>query len=495
MDAWDALPTELVAALFEVTYPLRERDARQFRALAAWRQVGARYRRIVERDVFGAMQRLPRTFHGIANDATLRFFPQLRAFKLPANSEGNNEGEVDWCVTSLGLATLTRLQSLVIPPGFDYTDEAAQSITGNIGARVDAMIANAPRSLTALDLHWDEYYRNRAAVYNAPLSPLGHLDSLTQLSLHGVLDVASLEGLTRVTRLTVSYAEFDVLPNSFASSLTALTLKETNGSFDVETLARLTALRELNIDVGELEEEPAHEAVMRLTALERLAVRSYGVSDLTLAPLQRLTALDTSYTHVTDVTLHTLADQLLELKLGPGNALSGAGLASLRRLQKLKLRGDGGQMGTGVIHALAPLAHSLTSLDMRGGHHPIPGAELRQLTRLTELDVIDCKDIVVDDLAPLVALRRLSVDHTHFSLGELAVLTRLETLVLRGHMFPPDGLDRLTTLTELDLGRNPVFLPDLAHLSRLRRLRIAASLIPYVTMPATCYVTATRALR
>lgn len=525
-DFLEELTDDLLGALFEVSYPLRERDPQQFRALVAWRHLSQRYKRVVDQ-VLGRMQRLPRAFRNMADDAVLALLPHLRTLRLTFNGNNNIEPRL----SPQALEQLTLLQTLRLPEMYSLDITEIQSLrdrelysaygvsSGTIvhpWRMVPDMIARAPRSLTALDLDWADRFRE---WYNdddepdstgvvrsgpeAPIPPLGHLSGLQQLTLHDLQthDPQRLAGLSQLTRLKVRGSIFTgPLPSEVSASLTSLNLYYVAG-FDTNSLRLLTALRELTVDDDDDLSELA-EALPYLTLLERLSLTN--ITDDALRPLTRLTALDLSYTEVSDASMFRLADQLLELTLGAWNRVTDAGLGALRRLHTLRLKGKQGAAHAFVpVSLLSPLASTLTKLDLRGDRTDLR-VQVAQLTRLRKLCMpSDGEPWSIETLEPLTQLQSLymngnAVFWTH-QLSMLPQLTHLRQSPL--FLYGPDYLYRLSNLVRLALPYHPdewlVQMDGFLAMSRLQRLKLSntggerfdARKGHLSLLPTSCYVT------
>src|ERR1700744_4587987 len=60
LDLWALLPDEVLVAILELSFPLRETSALQFVQLSAIRYVSQRYARLIDEQVYPRMERLPR---------------------------------------------------------------------------------------------------------------------------------------------------------------------------------------------------------------------------------------------------------------------------------------------------------------------------------------------------------------------------------------------------------------------------------------------------
>jgi internalin A len=151
--------------------------------------------------------------------------------------------------------------------------------------------------------------------------------------------------------------------------------------------------------------------------------------DITRADLAKVRSLNISQSKLDelDVCLFPHMKELRELFIGPGRVEDLAPIASLTKLESLRL-------SLNPIRDLSPLA-GLTQLDRLDLAHTEARdlAPLKGLTSLTEL-LLD--DTPVDDVAPLASLQKLSVlvlKNTRVKdVRPLRALKALKTLDLRG---------------------------------------------------------------
>lgn len=359
------LPDDMVVALLEVLYPARETDHTQFRALAAWRHLSERYRRLIDTRIYPFMTRLPRTSYDFKpNDAALRLFPNLT--HLHADSPLSFEA----------VRQLTRLTALDLD--YDNTlsdDEVGQLTTltrlhissaAGVGAAEGPCLLSlvALQELEVVDLQLHASWLTSLPLVRLQLQGgdppiLGQLPLLTTLRdlqiSADTLDDASLLRAPNLTRLVIVGAAEDApgrLSDASVSRLTALRELNLRSAERITSRALLTMpeLRQLEVDVGHYPE------LGQLTQLTRLNPwRSRWLTDEVLLRLTELRWLDLSENDmVTDDGLRL--PKLEYLRMSP--ELSADALLHLPRLRSLDM---------GISHA--------------------SGAVLQQLPLLTELDV------------------------------------------------------------------------------------------------------------
>lgn len=426
-DVWQQMPDDLIVALLHVTYPLRERDERQFRQLAAWRHMNRHYKRIIDSRVYPAMQALPESFT-MVNDAALALFPSLQRLTLVGDGPATEDA----------VLKLQHLNELQLRQSTIVSYAGLQQLS----------------QLTRLALYpaW-----HGGAIRVPPLAQLQHL----VLAWNAWLDMDDFRQLTnlRVLRLPANQ-RMRFIP----TSLTALRKLQISTS-DVIDLGDLTSLDALIVGFNErvtddhllgltqlqrldLQHTPHVNRVSHLVNLTRLNLESNRsvVADDLLA-LSRLTRLDLSSSDaVTDAILSQLTT-LRDLNLNSNSRVSDDGLRPLTQLERLALaRHHGGMVShRGVnasrvtdqaLHAL-PLLHTL-NLEQ---NDMITSQCVAALTQLTDLDLRH--NIMVSDQA-------------------VEQLPRLRRLVLHSNTrITGDVLRNLPLLTELHVRRSLITAADL----------------------------------
>lgn len=274
---------------------------------------------------------------------------------------------------------------------------------------------------------------------------------------------------------------------------------------DLSALARLSALRDLNLDNHRLS-SGATSALAGLTQLRCLSMGSYGLSASALTGLTALHSLDLGYCgpYVRSHQYNALSSltQLQHLSLRQAaltpqqhSALAGltrltrlhatscsigdAGiLSSLVRLQDLDL--SGASVGAAGIAALGTLTTLRTLLLRSNALGEGAGRLLRRLSRLEMLDVCGCRlsAACVRDISTLSTLRHLNLGVnavTRDSAAELTALSRLKSLDLELSHLGIDGaevLTLLTTLTSLGLADTGAGAQSLRALALLPKLAL-----------------------
>ncbi len=411
--AWDNLPDDVVETLLYVAYPWAERNVHQFQALAAWRHVSARHRRIVETRLFAQMRRLPHAFDRTLTEPVVRLFPNMRRLYDPP-----------------ALEALPRdLSKLRFWNGIEPTSVAQIRAIG--------------ATLTHLDL---------VAVFDFPMTndDLAALTSLTRLRLQtrGV-DPAftggqALSTLTRLNRLEV-LRNFDVSALVTVTRLGLLDRDTLPNSVTPDvTLLALTRVTHLTLGVRSMRfGDVTSDTLAQLTQLTHLDARGGHIEDDALLGLTRLRTLHTREANHRNETLHALP--LETLGLGSHAAAAALELAPMQHLRRLVLRDQ----------------------------HGVSNAALAELTQLTDLE-IHSGHFMTDSVIRLTQLRRLVLHvslHGRYSSSEMmASLGQLQELGLYNqYVYDWTSLTRLTTL-EIGAGAtmSPYHLGD--RLTGLRRL-------------------------
>jgi len=260
----------------------------------------------------------------------------------------------------------------------------------------------------------------------------------------------------------------------------------------LDLLAGLTALRELSLDLGWLEDK---QVLAGPPSLEKLYLYGRRIEELppfsglvnlkklqlsrlnlkSLAPLANLTALeelDLSDNSIQDLGPLAGLTSLKRLDLRLNRISELTPLAGLAALEELEL--DYNRfMAIGPLN-LVPLCRltGLKILSLRDNQVP-PPALLAGLTALEKLDLQGCRIRDLALLAGLTGLKELGLgDNQIRDLGPLAGLTALEELHLHGNLIRDlSPLASLASLKWLDLRENEISdLRPLAGLTALEKL-------------------------
>lgn len=415
----DEMPLDVVEILLLVTYPLAERNAHQFQALARWRHVSQRYREVVDQRIFAQMRRLPRAFNAIATtSAVMRLFPNLR--------------RVVWPQDDVVLpATTEKLRFWLDLP---------QPIMSQMLQRVD--------TLTCLEL---------SAVGDCPLTNgvLAGLTSLTRLRLQTRGADPSLTGgqaLSTLTRLQ----ELAVQRNFDASALVSVTrLELLDNAYEVGVAPGITLLaltRVTHLTLGE-NRDVDNGTLAQLTQLTYLDTGAMLVGDDGLQPLTRLSHLRTIDTgRIANATLHGMDIETLELGGNSPLFMTIRELAPMQQLRRLVLRGYHGVSSVAVGELT-----QLTDLEIHRGYI-FDREALFPLTRLQRLVLgVEVRSEIPDSRDWITNLGQL---HT-LGLGNQSsdwnwpLLTRITTLSLLEYSgVSGRSLERLTQLRRLILGQD-----------------------------------------
>lgn len=431
------LPDDMVVALLEVVYPNRETDHQEFRALAAWRHLSERYKRLIDTRIYPFMTRLPQSWYDFRpNDGVLRLFPNLTAL------------HVDSPLSFDAVRQLTRLTEIVLDYGNTLSDDEVGQLTGltRLSIRTSAgaegvclltLTALQDLKVMHLPLHasWLAPLQqlHRLDIYDIDDHLQGQLPLLTSLrDLEIARDTIGDDSLVQapnVTRLRVHYmaGDADRLSDASVSRLTALRELDIRGAELVTSRALLTMpeLRQLWLGDGRFPE------LGQLTQLTRLnPSRSEWLSDDVLLRLTELRWLDLSHNDdVTDDGLRALSQ--LEF-LCMSHNLTEAALLHLPQLRKLDM-----------------------------GISPVKGTVLQRLPRLTELDVTNARGILPSHLLALP--RECRVTGADRRLLDLRYEVNLTRQVLDGWLqrddddnspvYDPQGIDeawrqRVTALSD-----------------------------------------------
>lgn len=296
-DAMDELDDDVVLALLDVSYPKREVDVEQFKALARWRTYGERYKRLIDERLYPRMHFIPTKFANTVNETALSLFPNLRVLLLKSNRGRVSENaleqltalqilhlEDDRIVTGRSLTALTDLLRLSLR-GRSAIQTVSPTLTSLISLQlVDYMESYAHtwvRRLTHLtELDYVESYDRFGATLYDTFAPRT-LDALTGLRALQLATSGSewwrLSHLTRLETLDLAYHtkvnERDLLALSGLTSLTLARSIEVNGM----TVAQLTQLRRLKLGVAHRRIHP--ESLWGLTRLRKLEVSNDDMFD------------------------------------------------------------------------------------------------------------------------------------------------------------------------------------------------------------------------
>ena len=380
--------------------------------------------------------------------------------------------------------------------------------------------------LTGLEYATDLISAELTGNFISDLIPLAHLTRLTTLMLdnNAIPDITPLEGLTDLTTLNLAENSIDdITPLEDLRALQVLNLSENliRGLFP---LAALTALTHLyltsnnidnvspiihlkNLAVLEISGNPIEEPELlaglakkvnaegtvpsvvpdrSLASAVRRALKLGGAATITIAELQRLTALRAvssdvrsldGLEHATALTTLVFTDNsvtdiaplqgltgLLTLDLGGNGITDIEPLGGLTGLLTLDLSGNG-------ITDIEPLENlaALTTLYLSNNsiRNFVPLMELIGLTML-ELSGNSISNLnIISDLTGLLALNLSNNSITDITL--LQNLTKLTTLNLSGNTVGNlNAISRLTLLTTLDLSGN--LITDLTPLAKLTRI-------------------------
>ncbi len=355
LDLWDRLSPEMVVALLEVTFPLRETDKRQFSALGRFRATNERYRQLIDDMIYPQMRRLPRAFERKLTDETLAPFVRLERLYLAHPTRVSNDAIARQTsltrlkltqkplqkVDTITIETLKRLPRLTRLSLANYRIFPSGPLEP---FRPSGPLDNRwPASLTALRIYTDLWIP-------ALTENITSLSGLRSLKLENVEHVtgATLAQMTQLTRLSIE---------RFA--LNARIMR-----YDDATLATLTNLTDLTLHLTLV----TGRGLQSLTGLRRLALRENdGVSDTQLAELvnlqhlklgaseditgeafaslPQLTRLSLRATRVTNASLTALGGQLRRLTLGHNGLINDRGLTGHSSLEVLRLHGGISQEG------------------------------------------------------------------------------------------------------------------------------------------------------
>ena len=308
-----------------------------------------------------------------------------------------------------------------------------------------------------------------------PLAGLERLARLELTSLSNELEFDSISGLTGLTKLEVGHMSrfTDVTGLSNVRQLQELVLVSTGTLEDLSPLAKLSKLERLWLDNTHIR---GLGKVGKLTTLKSLVLRNVsGVGDLeALANLGGLAELE-----LTAVRLDPYKyEDVGSLDLGP--------LSRLASLRKAKLtQGDTHTSFTNwaAISSLTSLVELEVAVDLdRDGF-------LDAISNLAGLEILRISAAVMPNLKPLAALgwlRRLELEGEWMEFGptnlydlrELSVLPRLQTLVLDtcGGWGLLREIGRLEALSHLEL-KNCTFSEDYEDLSPLANLTLLETLV------------------
>ncbi len=400
-DLWDALSNEVVVALLDVSFPLRETDARQFRALARLRQTGERYRALIDVHLYATMRGLPDSVERALTDEALAPFEALErlALNVTYRVPGRGPTIITPRVSEAALLRLTRLTQLRLDSMHErspvriwltalgalprLTDLELGSYHRNDG---DALPAHLCSALTRLSLEYDTSLdpgaltaltelrvlalRHAWRTDDAALARLTTLHTLALYKPYGTADArdypfsdAGLETLTQLTDLHIEDHQVTARSLGALPSLRRLVLHD-NRSVDDAALATLVRLEELQMTMSQrlsLYEGRTGEGLRALPALTSLALAYCSVIEPdAVAPLVQLTHLSLRNQTVSDRALRGLT-RIESLRLGSYTTISAEGLRGLRALRQLDLSGN----------------NFVTSASLMGAHEWLPA--LREL--------------------------------------------------------------------------------------------------------------------
>ncbi|GBG27940.1 Leucine-rich repeat-containing protein 1 [Hondaea fermentalgiana] len=284
---------------------------------------------------------------------------------------------------------------------------------------------------------------------------IGRLSNLYHLVLvYNDLETvpASFTSLSSLRYLTLSQNPLTGLPESFGqlSSLTKLLFWKNGNNFRSlpKSFTDLTALTHLIV-----EENPQLDAAPHLTTLSNLETLRFVENDLNELPL--------GFSSLT---------KLKELELFENNIRSIDELARLTKLERLDLEKN----KITSIDELARLT-KLETLDI--GHNKITSIDaLYPLSNLKWLECISNAIISIDHISRLTSLTELRIRYNDITeipkvWTSLSVLEELHLMGNKDLSYLPDGLTKLSALTELTITDTDVSaLPEgIGELTQLRQ--------------------------
>lgn len=445
----DDLDDESIVALLELFYARRETDIEEFRALAEWRLVSARYRRLIDRRIWPRMQSLPDDLSAELDDEILALFPGLRSLKLlqfhfTVRTMYEDIYRTYRKVSDTALQRLNALVELrIVETGIDAPD-------------VDTLFVPPPladpevASLTQLTTLHIVCGAHRSTLTTHCVTGLTRL---TDLYCGSDMDctLSDFLLLTRLTRLHLDDTSIDDdLPLPYTlTALTDLTIGHDLGNDSLRHLVHLTRL--VFVAIGDANERVTAHGLAHLTNLRELSLDEVAFypehddgswDDLSLPLLQRLTpgwcplwrsvpnlpqltALDLQYTmNITDLELARLT-QLRELTF---NFVSDEDA------------GPDGVPGAAQLGpaALAPLTR-LETLDLQRNER-IDDAALVPLISLRRLDASDTKLVTGACFRALRQLRYLQMKGSAIRLASLVALS--PDCIVEGASWREDQLER-----------------------------------------------------
>lgn len=289
-DAVDDLSDDVVLALFDVSYPLRETDATQFRALSRWRRFSERYKRLIDELVYPSMRALPRVFGAVVNNEVLLRFPALRHLALAGNKGRVSEPVLIRCTA---LERLELADDFVIP-GARLTALSQLTELRLVGrsALCVHLRAHLPGSLRHLEL-----IEHRESNSHHLVSRLTQLDTLVysehergQLArrrpVHDTFWPHSITGLTNLTALTIACDTWGEWPLAQLTGLQSLILDD-YAKVNAEELIALPHLTRLQMAYG-YDRAPV---IRQLTGLVSLQLNNNDYNQIRITDLQGLTRL------------------------------------------------------------------------------------------------------------------------------------------------------------------------------------------------------------
>lgn len=356
LNQWTQLPPEIVVALLEVSFPLRETDAGQFRELAQFRSIDERFRVIIDEQIFSHMHQLPEEIESELTDTTLTPFIGLQRLSPPDS------------ITDFALGRLTNLTQLQLTNHGQTYLRHPPITAASWGLLPRLKVLDLWHYHRPLSHDWCELYANQ-------------LESLAiasdQWALEDANDVLLLTGLTQLYLEQASRIDGTVLRQM--TRLESLHLEENHigivfGNGSVETLTNLTRLQLINtrgitgevlnslvnLQHLELEQQPGNlqfinQQVTQLPELRSLKlVACHGIDNLTgLSLLTRLVMQSMDFVNSGLVTLTQLERLELHNVVGINDHL----MPHLLNLRHLGLAGayissEGLKVGLTALHTL-----------------------------------------------------------------------------------------------------------------------------------------------
>ncbi len=292
------------------------------------------------------------------------------------------------------------------------------------------------------------------------------LQAIKELRLATPGSYTSLSDLRYFTHLTTlelvgtgAHVDITALPN--LSELTSVSLRSMGlDSLDLEAFTDMDWLTSLDLTANHI---ATLGPLSQLKQVQTLMLSQNNILDITpLSGLTKLTTLGIGQNGIDDTAAFADLTQVQSLDLSGNRVRSLSGLTNMTALKTLNLEGN----ALVSLQALAN-AKSLTTLTLSHNKELVTLSDLSGLTNLESLYADNCQIEDITPLAPLKALRIVSLNEND--------LTSVA------------GLEGAASLTEFSANKNEITsLMPLKSLSKLSIVRVEHNKLPSLTALTNC---------